>query len=98
MSFTAQEQLAKGDVAGDMQNGSRGEIMQLEAIELQEPVKEWMDWKSKSPRQERDKAYPLPLGWVGNTLRLLPAIIGGEPGSDGDHIRWREKSVSLQLY
>ena len=51
--------------------------MQLEAIELQEPAEERMDWKSKSPQQERDKAYPLPLGRVGKTLRLLPVIVGG---------------------
>ena len=29
---------------------------------------------------------------------MLPAVIGGEPGSNGDHIRWREKSLGLQLY
>ena len=54
-----------------------GEVMQLEAVKLQEPAEERMDWKSKSPQQVRDKAYPLPLGWVGKTLRLLPAIISG---------------------
>ena len=72
--------------------------MQLEAIELQEPAEEHVDWKPESPQQIRDKAYPLPLGWVRKALCLLPAIIGGEPGSDGDHIRWREKSLGLQLY
>ena len=77
MSLAAQKQLAKGYEARDMQCGGRGEVMQLEAIELQGPAKEWMDWKSKSPQQERDKAYPLPLGWVGKALCLLPAIIGG---------------------
>ena len=71
--------------------------MQLEAVELQEPKEEWMDWKSKSPQQIRDKTYPLPLGWVGKTLRLLPAIIGGKSGSDGDHVCGREKPLGLQL-
>ena len=49
--------------------------MLLEAVELQEPAEERMDWKSESPQQIRDKAYPLPLGCIGKTLRLLPAII-----------------------
>ena len=57
-----------------------------------------MDWKSKSPQQKRDKAYPLPLGWIGKTLCLLPAIIGGKFGSDGDHVCEREKPLDLQLY
>ena len=39
--------------------------MQLEAIELQEPAEERMDWKSKSPQQVRDKAYSLPLDGLG---------------------------------
>ena len=35
MSFAAQKQLAKGYVASDMQYGGRGEVVQLEAVELQ---------------------------------------------------------------
>ena len=45
MSFTAQEQLAEGNITRDVQNRGGGKIMQLEAIELQEPVEEWVDWK-----------------------------------------------------
>ena len=60
-----------------MQYGGRGEVMQLEAIELQEPAEKWVDWKHESPQQIRDKAYPLPLEWVGKALCFLPAIIGG---------------------
>ena len=51
--------------------------MQLEAVELHDPAEEQMDWKSESPQQVRDKAYSLPLGRVGKTLRLLPAIVSG---------------------
>ena len=51
--------------------------MQLEAIELQEPAEERMDWKSESPQQIGDEAYLLSLGWVWRALRLLPAIISG---------------------
>ena len=45
MSFTAQEQLAEGNVARNVQYGGRGKIMQLETMELQEPTEEWVDWK-----------------------------------------------------
>ena len=39
--------------------------MQLEAVILQEPAEEWMDWKSEAPQQVRDKAYSLPLDGLG---------------------------------
>ena len=48
MSFTAQKKLAEGNVACDMQYGGWGKVMQLEAVELQEPAEERMDWKSDS--------------------------------------------------
>ena len=47
MSLAAQEQLAKGYEARDMQYGGRHEVMQLEALELQEPPEKWMNWKSE---------------------------------------------------
>ena len=47
MSLVAQEQLAKGYEARDMQYGGRREVVQLEAIELQEPPKKRMNWKSE---------------------------------------------------
>ena len=97
MSLTAQKQLTKGYEARDMQYGGRRKVVQLEAVELQEPPEKRMNWKSEPSYQIRDKAYPLPLGGIGEALRLLPAIIGGDPGSNGDHICWREKSLCLQL-
>ena len=45
MSFAAQEQLAEGNVARNVQYGGRGKIMQLETVKLQEPAEEWVDWK-----------------------------------------------------
>ena len=47
------------------------------------------------PLVNKGQGIPAPLGRIGEALRLLPAIIGGEPGSNGDHIRWREKSLGL---
>ena len=49
MSFATQKQLAKGYVTSDVQYGGRGEVVQLEAVELQEPLEKRMDWKSESP-------------------------------------------------
>ena len=45
-----------------------------------------MNWESEPSYQVMDKAYPLPLGGIGKALRLLSAIIGGESGSNRDHI------------
>ena len=45
MRLAAQKQFTKGNVSCDVQHGGRGEVVQLEAIELQEPAKEWVDWK-----------------------------------------------------
>ena len=96
MSLDAQKHLAKGHEARNMQNGGRRKVVQLEAVELQEPPKKQMNWKSEPSYQMRDKAYPLYLGGIGKALRLLSAIIGGEPGSDRDHVRWGKKSLGLK--
>ena len=77
MSFTAQKKLAEGNIACDVEYGGRGKIVQLEAVELQKPAEERMDWKSEPPQQVGDEAHPLSLGWVWRALCLLPTIIGG---------------------
>ena len=48
MGLDAQEQLAKGYEARDVQNGGRCKVVKLESIELQEPPKKQMYWKSES--------------------------------------------------
>ena len=49
MGLDAQEQLAKGHGARDVQNGGRREVAKLEPIELQEPPEKRMYGKSESP-------------------------------------------------
>ena len=98
MSLIAQEQLTKGYESRDMQHGSRHKVVQLEAVELQEPPEKRMNWKSKASYQIRDKAYPLSFGGIGGALRLLSAIIGGKSGSNRDHIGWGEKSLGLERH
>ena len=96
ISLDAQKQLAKGYEARNMQYGGRREVVQLEAVELQEPLEKRMNWKSEPSYQMRDKAYPLSLGGIGKALRLLSTIIGGEPDSNRDHARWGKKSLGLK--
>ena len=96
MSLTAQKQLAKGYEARNMQSGGRRKVVQLEAVELQEPPEKRMNWKSEPSYQIRDKAYPLSLGGIGMALRLLYAIISGKPGSNRDQVRWGKKSLGLK--
>ena len=74
MSLDAQEQLAKGHEARDVQNGGRSKVVQLKAIELQEPPEKRMYWKSESSYQIRDKAYPLSFGRIVDALRLLSPL------------------------
>ena len=98
MGLNAQEQLAKSYKARDVQNGGRCKVVKLESVELQEPPEKRMYGKSESPYQIRDKAYPLSLRGVGEALRLLSTIIGGEPGSNRDHIGRGEKSLGLDRH
>ena len=96
MSLTTQKQLSKGYESRDMQQGGRRKVMQLEAVELQEPPEKRMNWESEPSYQIKDKAYPLSLGAIGKALRLLSAIIGGKPGSNRDQVRWGKKSLGLK--
>ena len=46
MGLTTQEQLTKSNVTCDVQDGGGTEVVQLEAIILQKPSEEQMNWKS----------------------------------------------------
>ena len=96
MSLTGQKQLAKGYESRDMQQGGRRKVVQLDAIELQEPPEKRMNWEPEPSYQIRDKAYPLSLGRIGKSLCLLSAIIGGKPGLNRDQVRWGKKSLGLK--
>ena len=49
MGLDAQEQLAKGHEARDVQDGGRRKVVKLESVKLQEPPKKRMYGKSESP-------------------------------------------------
>ena len=74
MSFAAQKQLAKGYVTSDVQYGGRGEVVQLEAVELQEPPEKRMYWKSEPSYQIRDKATRSPLEGLGRLSACSPPL------------------------
>ena len=95
MILDAQKQLAKGHEARNMQNGGRRKVVQLEAVELQEPPKKRMNWKSEPSYQIRDRAYSLSFGGAGDALRLFSALIGGESGSNRNREGWGKKSLGL---
>ena len=98
MRLDAQKQLAKGYEARNMQYGGRRKVVQLEAIELQDPPKKRMNWKSEPSYQIRDKAYTLSFGGAGDPLRLLSALIGGESGSNRNHEGWGKISLGLERH
>ena len=49
MGLYAQEQLAKGHKARDVQDGGMHKVVKLEPVELQEPPEKRMYGKSESP-------------------------------------------------
>ena len=49
MGLDAQEQLAKGLEARDVQDGGKCKVVKLEPVELQEPPEKRMYGKSESP-------------------------------------------------
>ena len=98
MGLDAQEQLAKSYVAHDMHDRGGRKVMELESVELQEPAEERMYRKSESPYQTGDEAYPLPFVGTWGSLRLLPTLVGGHPGSNRDHEGRREISPRLELH
>ena len=98
MSLDAQEQLTKGHEARGVQNGGGRKMMKLESVELQKPPEKWMYGKSEPPYQIGDEAYPLPFVGTWGSLRLLPTLVGGQPGSNRDHEGRREISPRLELH
>ena len=57
--------------------------MQLEAVVLQEPAEERMDWKSEASQQVRDKAYSLPLDGLGKLSACSPPLKVANPARTG---------------
>ncbi len=98
MGLDAQEQLAKSYKARDVQNGGRCEVVKLESVELQEPPEKRMYGKTESSYQIRDEAYPLSSGGIGDALRLLPTLVGGQSGSNRNHESWGKISLGLERH
>ena len=79
MSFTAQEQLAEGNITRDVQDRGRSKIVQLEAIVLQKPSEERMDWKSDTSQQVGNKAYSFPMDGLGKFSTCAPSSKEANP-------------------
>ena len=71
--------------------------MQLEAVVLQKPSEEWVNWKSHAPQQIGDEAHSFPRGWIRKVLLLGLAVEGSQPCPNRDQICRREKPLRLQL-
>src|SRR3954462_11458250 len=98
MNLVAQKQPAKGYEARDMQYGGRREAVQLEAIELQEPPEKWMNWKSESSYQIRDKPYPVSHYRWRARLEQGPCTLGGEiRGSEASLVGCAGRNISPNL-
>ena len=84
MSLTAQKQLAKGYESRDMQQGGRRKVVQLEAVELQEPPEKRMNWKSDTLQQVGNEAYSLPLDGLGKFSACSPPSKEANPTRTGN--------------
>ena len=69
--------------------------MQLEAIILQKPSEEWVNWKSHAPQQLGDEAHLFSHRRIGEILRLGFAVEGSQPCQNRDQICRREKPLRL---
>ena len=98
MGLNAQEQLTQSYKARDVQNGGRCKVMKLESVELQEPPEKRMYRKSESPYQVGDEAYLLSFGGIRDALRLLPALVGGQSGSNPNHKGRGKVSLCLERH
>ncbi len=88
MSPTAQKQLAKGYEARDMQYGGRRKVVQLKAVELQEPPGETDELEIRALLPNEGQGIPtLPWrDWGRSPLAFT--IIDGKTGSNRDHKGW----------
>ena len=97
VGFTAQEKLAQGNKTRDVQDRGRREVVQLEAVILQEYTEERVDWKPDASQQVRYEAHPFPPGWIGEIFRQNFACEGGQSCSNRDQIRRGKESLYLEL-
>ena len=97
MGLTAQEQLAKSNKTRDVQDGGRSEVVQLEAVILQESSEERVDWKPDASQQVGCEAHPFPPSWIGEFFCQNFTCEGGQSCSDRDQIRGGKESLCSEL-
>ena len=66
-----------------MQDGGWDKIVQLEAIILQKPSEEWVNWKSHAPQQIGDKAYSFSRRGLGKSSAWVLPLKEANPARTG---------------
>ena len=97
VGFTAQEKLAQGNKTRDVQDRGRREVVQLEAVILQESMEERVDWKPDASQQVRYEAHPFPPSWIWENFRQNFACGRVQSCSDRDEIHGGKESLCLEL-
>ena len=66
-----------------MQDGGWDKIMQLGAVVLQKPSKEWVNWKSHAPQQIGDESHSFSRRRIGETSALVFSLKEASPARIG---------------
>ena len=53
-------------------------------------------WEIRVPLLGRGQSISAPFGGVGDALRLLPTLVGGQSGSNRNHEGWGKVSLGLE--
>ena len=66
-----------------MEDGAGGKIVQLEAIVLQQPSEEWVNWKPHSPQQIGDEDTRSPTDGLGKSFAWVLPLKEANPARTG---------------
>jgi hypothetical protein len=68
MGIDPKERFIKGDIAGNVQDRVRRELMELHAVNKKKPVEEFMGRKGDSVQEESKKYHPIAARGLGDVL------------------------------
>jgi hypothetical protein len=68
MGINPKERFTKGDIASNVQDRVRRELMELHAINKKKPVEEFIGRKGESAQEESKKYHPIAARGLGDAL------------------------------
>jgi hypothetical protein len=68
MGIDPKERFTKGDIAGNVQDRVRRELMELHAVNKKKPTEEFVGMKGESTQEESKKHHPIAARGLGDAL------------------------------